>query len=144
VETLSPREQQQAQAHGLRGRRVYFKATPAGKAAHKRWLASQVKDERWRIELLARIFTGASLGSESLLKFLAAYQHHAVVDTRRIEQQLAERQDAQEDLATLTVVLALQELKMTLAAQLKWSRIAIQSIHDYNRRAAHGGEKRAT
>lgn len=130
---LAPQPQQKTRQ---RGRRVYLKATPAGQAAHQRWLNSEVKHERWRTELLARIYTGASLGVDGLTELLRAYRDHVTIDARQIDLQVSEIEAARrdDDLTTLCARIVLLELQMTIRAQREATELALRVLDRYTQR----------
>lgn len=117
-----------------RGRPLYFQATIKGCKAHSRWLRSQVKDERWRAELLARIITAAPIGPHGLMDLIRLYEGHAKADARQVERCLAKYEDDKKqemDLAAFAELLVLHELRLTLAAQRQFSTLAAREINQY-------------
>lgn len=123
-----------------RGRRVYFRATEEGKAAHLRWLSAGVKDERWRVELLTRIYTGANIGPTGLIELIKLYQSHVAKEAAQVNARLealkakVESLEAKaEGLEAFTSRLVLIELQMTLTAQHRFSEVALRATERYKR-----------
>lgn len=122
-----------------RGRRVYFRATEKGEEAHRRWLSAGVKDERWRLELLTRIYTGASMGAAGLIELIELYQDHVATEAGQVEARLEALRDgeASKGLEALASRLVLVELQMTLATQHRFSEVALRAMEHYNERASN-------
>jgi DNA-binding PadR family transcriptional regulator len=123
-----------------RGRRVYFRATAEGKATHRHWLSAGVKDERWRLELLTRIYTGASMGAAGLIELIKLYQNHVATEAAQVNARLAalkakvESLEAKaEGLESFASRLVLIELQMTLTTQHRFSEVALRAMERYKR-----------
>ena len=113
-----------------RGRRLYLRASEDGREAHRRWLSTGVKDERWRLELLTRIYTGASIGTTGVIELIKLYQSHVTIDAAQVKAQLDALKDVQ-GLDALTSRLVLVELQMMLAAQRRFSEVALRAVESH-------------
>jgi DNA-binding PadR family transcriptional regulator len=127
-----------------RGRRAYLRATHAGKEAHRRWLSAGVKDERWRLELLTRIYTGATIGAAGLIELIKRYQSHALTEAVKVRARLEALTDGElfESLEALASRLVLVELQMTLATQRNFSEVALRAIEHYAERTSNHPSRR--
>lgn len=121
-----------------------FTATAAGISAHRRWLLAPIDEQHWRIEILARIATGASLGPEGLRRLIELYHHHATTNADRAERRFAANAGPQ-SLAELAVELACQEQQDTLIIQRDWAERALRIFDEHAKRAPrrpHGSPPR--
>jgi DNA-binding PadR family transcriptional regulator len=129
IKKTSPKPQ--SGVHRSRGRRVNYKATTRGRRALRRWLSSPVRQEQWRMELLAQIIIAGMLDAE-LLPLIDRYDQEVVAHIERLEHLSIDEASVQHNVATLTTWLASQEQLMTLAAQRRWANLARHRIHQFS------------
>lgn len=121
-------------ARGSRGKRAYYEATLAGINAHAAWLRSQIRQEQWETELLARIATATSLGTVGLRELVDNYEQCALKDFERATHLLPDLDDPMEDMRTLLSTLIGQERRLKCVAGQRWAESARRSIDVFGRR----------
>lgn len=112
---------------GGRSAQAVYTATLDGTDAHRQWLVSRVRPQYWRVEMLARIATGATLGRDGLLKLIDKYEKMASAHEETIEA-LPAGAGSDRQLRLLVRRLVAQEQKAITTVQLDWAKHASQQL----------------
>jgi DNA-binding PadR family transcriptional regulator len=123
----------QRATRGPRGKRAYYEATLKGVNAHHAWLVSTIKEEQWKMELLARIATATSIGMPGLRRLVDNYERHALKDFKRATRLMPNQDEQTEDTRTLLSALIGQEQRMKCVAEQRWAASARQAIDTFER-----------
>lgn len=114
---------------GPRGKRAHVEATLNGVEAFRHWLVTPIRLQHWRIEILARIGVGRSLGISGLRALLTTYLSHARAELQEIQNNLITA--APNDMTSLTLALLLEQRRLSTLADCRWATYAGREIDQF-------------
>lgn len=105
-----------------------YRATEAGVAAHRRWVAERLTDDPERARLLARIASTGLLGADSVLEMIDAYEEDCMRQLKALPVQSDRVEQGRSDLSELTESLVIDQQRRELRARYEWAEHARRAL----------------
>jgi DNA-binding PadR family transcriptional regulator len=118
-----------------------YRATEAGVAAYRRWVAERMRDDPQRLELLGRIASAGLLGIDAVLEVIDRFQRQCVEELRALPRSPVRVGARHSSLEELTEALVVDQQRRELAAHNDWAVHARKALEAHRERTAQESQR---